>query len=395
MKVLQVHNYYRHAGGEDFAVDALASLLRSNSVEVSFLIRNSADVPDGLVGRLKAFASGIYSASARSAMSDILRRQRPDIVHVHNLYPLLSPAVLSVCRRRNVPVVMTCHNYRLTCPTGLHLAEGDICELCASGGTHPCVLRNCRGSLLESAAYALRHAAVQACGTVSRNVTLFITPTRFLRQRLVMAGLPAGRIVVIPNMTSMSPSPDAGRGCGEYVAYAGRISEEKGLDTLVAASRELSHVPVRIAGDWSAMPWLREKAPENVSFAGFLGKDEMSDFYGRARLLVLPSTCFEVFPLVLAEAMAHGLPAVASRIGGLPEIVEDGVTGLLFRPGDAGDLAAKIRLLWEDANLCRRMGAAARDTAAREYSGEVHFVRVMKAYGQAMEISRAEVLSVR
>jgi len=394
MNVLQVHNYYRHAGGEDFAVDALCSLLKGHGVKVSLLTRNSADVPNGLIGKFKAFASSVYSSSARSSMQEILREQRPDVVHVHNLYPLLSPAVLDVCHNLGVPIVMTCHNYRLTCPTGLHLTDGNICERCASDGAHLCVLRNCRGSLLESIAYAVRHAAAQARGIISRSVTVFIAPTRFLKQRLVSTGIPASRVLVVPNMTPI-PVGLAASGTGDYVAYAGRISQEKGLDTLLGAARELPHVPVRIAGDWSSMPWLRDRVTGNVSFEGFLRKDEMSDFYSAARLFALPSRCFEVFPLVLAEAMAHGLPVVASRIGGLPEIVDDGMTGLLFRAGDVGDMAAKIRALWEDPEMCRRMGAAAQEKAAREYSAEAHFRGVMAAYEEAIQISKDEALPGR
>jgi glycosyltransferase involved in cell wall biosynthesis len=186
------------------------------------------------------------------------------------------------------------------------------------------------------------------------------------------------------------PQQTTDPGAGEYVGYVGRISSEKGLDSLIAAARALPDVPVRLAGDWSGMPELRDRAPANVSFVGFLGQDDLGDFYGNSRFVVLPSTCFEVFPLVLPEAMGHGLPAVVSRIGGLPEIVTDGETGLLFEPGDADDLASKIRLLWDDAQLCRRMGAAARDRAVREFSEDAFYGRLMGAYERAIQLNAAD-----
>jgi glycosyltransferase involved in cell wall biosynthesis len=323
-------------------------------VEVAFLTRDSSDLGNGLAGKFRAFMGGIYSTSARRRMNRLLREVRPDIVHVHNVLPLLSPSVLMACRRRGVPVVMTCHNYRLTCPTGLHVVRGKVCERCISDGEHLCVLQDCRNSFFESAAYALRHAVGRWGRTISRNVTLFIALTEFLKRRLVSAGFPRERITVIPNMADLPPQP-AEPVVGQYAAYAGRISPEKGLDTLLAAARKLPGIPIRIAGDWTAMPGVRERVPDNVDFVGFLERDEVARFYRKARFLVLPSTCFEVFPLVLAEAMGYGLPAVASRMGGLPEIVEDGSTGLLFeaavradgcsRPEPRGSRVQRGRLL--------------------------------------------------
>ncbi|MHC5033575.1 MAG: glycosyltransferase, partial [Planctomycetota bacterium] len=358
-------------------------------VEVAFLTRDSSDLGNGLAGKLRAFVGGIHSLSAQRRMSRLLREVRPDIVHVHNLLPLLSPSVLVACRSHGVPVVMTCHNYRLTCPTGLHVVRGEVCERCISDGEHRCVLQDCRNSLFESAAYALRHAVGRWGRTIPRNVTLFIALTEFLKRRLVTAGFPRERIAVIPNMADL-PAQPADPVAGQYAAYAGRISPEKGLDTLLAAARRLPGIPIRIAGDWSTMPEVREQAPDNVDFVGFLDRDEVARFYRKARFLVLPSTCFEVFPLVLAEAMGYGLPAVASRIGGLPEIVEDGRTGLLFEAGDADELASKMEMLWEDSALCARMGQAARHRAAREFSEDVFYSRLMDAYQAAVQLNGQE-----
>ncbi|MHC4481750.1 MAG: glycosyltransferase family 4 protein [Planctomycetota bacterium] len=386
MKVLQVHNYYRHPGGEDFAVRDLGSLLQRRGVEVAFLTRHSADLPGGLLGGLKAFVSGFSSASARREMSRILREDPPDLVHVHNLYPLISPAVLRVCCEQGVPVVMTCHNFRLTCPTGLHLADGGPCDRCLFAGEHHCVLMNCRESLLESAAYALRHALARARGAFARRVTLFVALTRFLQERLVEAGFPADRIEVLPNVTSV-PRRAADPARGRYAAFVGRVSPEKGIECLLTAAGMLPRLPVRVAGDPSPMPGVADRAPESISFAGYLGARSLARFYRGARFLVLPSICFEVFPLAVAEAMGYGLPVIASRTGGLAEIVEDGVTGLLFEPGEGADLASKMALLWEDPGLCRRMGAAGRQKAIGEFGESVYFERLMAVYQKAIDLA--------
>jgi glycosyltransferase involved in cell wall biosynthesis len=386
VKVVQVHNFYRSAGGEDFAVEGLCSLLERRGVRVARLTERSDELGSGLAGRLRAFASGIHSFSARRRMHRLLRQERPDLVHVHNLFPLLSPSVLAACRRAGVPVVMTCHNYRLSCPTGLHMADDGPCELCATFGEHHCLLRNCRDSLLESAAYGLRHAAARWRKDFERGVTLFIVLTEFLRRRLIERGFPARRMVVIPNTAEVPPEA-AHPERGEYAAYAGRISPEKGVEDLLDAAGRLPDLPLRVAGDASAMPALREQATANVTFAGFLSREELGPFYRTARFVVLPSRAFEVFPLVLCEAMAHGLPVIASRIGGLPEIVDDGETGLLFEPGDTAELAEKMERLWREPGLCAELGAAGRAKAIREFSEDVYYRRLMGAYEMAMRMN--------
>jgi glycosyltransferase involved in cell wall biosynthesis len=217
---------------------------------------------------------------------------------------------------------------------------------------------------------------------VRDNVTLYVAPTQFLKEWLAGAGLPAERIVVMPNMAAV-PGRPTDSADGAYVAYAGRISREKGVDTLVSAATE-TKLPVRLAGRRSAMRDCAADVPANVEFVGWLDGPRLDSFYRGARLLVLPSTWFEVSPLVIAEAMSFGLPVVASRIGGIPEMVEDGVTGLLFEPGNVTDLSEKLTRLWHDPALCREMGRAGREKAVREYSTGVYYQRLMTLYQTAM-----------
>jgi glycosyltransferase involved in cell wall biosynthesis len=219
------------------------------------------------------------------------------------------------------------------------------------------------------------------------NVTLYATLTQFQRQQLIAEGFPGDRIVVVPNMANHGDASEDGV-LGDYVGYAGRISLEKGIPTLLDAARKLPEIPFRAAGSYERMPHLPAQASPNFEFLGHLAPEQLEDFYASSRIIALCSTCFEAFPLMLAEAMLRGKPVVCSRLGGLPEIVEDGVTGLLFDAGNTQDLVEKIRYLWDRPDLCRRMGQAGREKALREYSPERYYHRLMAVYEQALERNR-------
>ena len=389
MKVLQVHNRYRVRGGEDTTFDATFGLLQRRSVAVCALVRDSRSIPDSPCARAAAFLTGIYSRSALKATVGLLEKERPDVVHVHNLYPLLSPSVLVACRRARVPVVMRCPNFRLICPTGELFSHGEVCERCLGGREYMCILRNCREDILESVAYAVRCMAARKLHWFTDNVAVFVSPSDFVKRRLADAGLNPDRLVVLPHFVSL-PHGAADPVSGDYAAYVGRVTVEKGVEALLQAARQCPELPVRIAGDHSLRADLLAAAPRNVQFVGRLEREEVAQFYRKARFLVVPSLSLETFSLVAAEAMAHGLPVLASRIGGLPEVVDDGVTGLLFEPGNAEELSGLMRCLWRDAALCARLGQAGRQKAMREYAEDVHYARLIGVYEKAMGLRQAE-----
>lgn len=385
MRILTVHNEYGAPSGEEAVIARIRRLLESRGHTVVAFIRTSRDIPRMRLGKVRAFFSGIYSVASRRAMERVLRGVRPDVVHVHNVFPLISPSVLGACREAGVPVVMTVHNYRLICPTGLFMVGGRVCTRCAGAREHWCVLRNCERSLAKSLGYALRNVVARKARLFLDNVAVYAALTEFQRRVLVAEGFPAERIEVVPNMAApegIEPTP----GEGAYVGYAGRMSPEKGIAVLLAAARQLDGVPLRLAGDASRMPGLADEVPQNVSLAGFLGAAQLRRFYRGCKMVVLASTCFEGFPAMVAEAMLHGKPVVCPRIGGLSEIVDDGRTGLLFEPGDGADLAATVRHLWDRPDLCRRMGRAGRRKAEQEYSPSRYYVRLMGVYRKALAL---------
>jgi glycosyltransferase involved in cell wall biosynthesis len=287
---------------------------------------------------------------------------------------------------------MTCHNYRLTCPALSHLRHGEVCEKCVDGHEHWCALKNCRDNVFESVAYSLHNVVARRSGLFMNNVTLFIALTEFSRSRLQAAGVPAEKLVVLPNMfpSNMIPSYSGPQSVnGSYAAFVGRFSAQKGIDVLFSAAVHSPGVPVWVAGDSSTMPQLREMAPKNVKLVGQLNPRQLARFYENSRFLVLPSKGLEGCPMVIIEAMSYGLPVIASRIGALREMVDEGVTGMLFESGNPEDLASKMRMLWENSALCRQMGHMAREKAMREYNGEAHYRKLIALYEKAIQMKRS------
>lgn len=390
MKVYQVYNEPRSRfGGERTVVDATMRVLTENGHEPRLLMRSSRALEDSWFGRVCAFFGGVYNIWAYREMRRLLEEDRPDVVHVHGVYPMFSPSVLVACRRAGVPVVMTVHNYNLTCPTWYHLYKGRVCEDCVGGHEYRCVLKNCRDSIPESFAYALRSSVARRFRLFHDNVDMLIVLTSFAKGRLLQAGFRDDQMAVVSNPAPM-PETTANAVEGQYVAFAGRFSPEKGVETLLAAARQLAGVPFKVAGDGPTLSDMMAKAPRNVEFAGRLDAGELRAFYAGARLVVVPSVWFEQFPMVILEAMALGLPVVASRIGGLPEIVEDGITGCLFEPGNAEDLAEKLGGLWSNPELRRRMGKAGREKVIRQYGQEQYYNNLMAVYQTAIRGPRRD-----
>ena len=365
-------------------MDGLAALLAARGHTVLRFSRSSEEIPGKRFGALQAFFAGIYNPFARRAFGRFLDAHCPEVVHVHNLFPFLSPAILPECARRRVPVVMTLHNYRLLCPNALLLREGQPCHECVGGREWRCVRHNCERSLPKSLGYALRTAFARRSGLVLRHVDHFICLTEFQRAIHVRAGFPAERMTVIPNPAPQVSQPSTLNPQPDYVGYVGRVSPEKDVPTLMEAARLLPDIPFKVAGSYWRMQELVRRAPSNMEFLDHLEKEQLSGFFRGMRMLAFATRCYENFPTVLLEAMALGIPIVCARIGGLPEIVEDGATGLLYNAQDPADLAARIRQLWDNPALARQLGEAGRAKAAREYHPDVVYEKLQTVYRRVL-----------
>jgi glycosyltransferase involved in cell wall biosynthesis len=394
MRILIAHNDYGQFSGEEAAVAVHEKVLEEQRHEVLSFRKTSAHLEDKPFGKVMAFFSGMYNPRSQREIRKLLQEHPPDLVHVHNLYPWISPSILRECRRAGIPVVMTVHNYRLVCANGLHMPKGryEVCEKCCGGREYWCLLRNCEQNYCKSLGYALRAYTARRLGFFTKDVTLFACLTQFQRQRLIAAGYPEDRLWVLPNMCDFEEQVEPSAP-GEFTAFVGRISPEKGIDLLLSAAANLRDIPFQLAGSYDARPDLVGKASANVSFLGRLERKPLADFYGQSRLLVLCSTCFEGFPMTLLEAMMHAKPVIAPRLGGIPEIVDERATGLLFRPGDVRDLAEKVRYLWDRPDVCRKMGQAGREKVLREYSVQRYYERLMAVYERALGLAAREYAS--
>ena len=385
MRVLIIHNYYQQVGGEDVVVANEHKLFSQNGHEVRLCTVSNDDIA-GTLSKLKTAWQTPYSTWGRDWLRGHIRAFRPDVVHVHNFFPLLTPAVYDACRAAGVPVVQTLHNYRTVCAGALLMRDGRPCEDCVGRSPYQGVLHKCyRGSRLGSLAVARMIAYHHGHGTWREKVDRFIALTEFSKSRFVAAGFPAAKICVKPNFVTDPGGPDGRHDVDRNGAlFVGRLSAEKGIGTLLEAWKSVQ-APLVIAGGGPLAAVVEQVVDRGrIQWLGQLPTAEISKAMGSAEFLIIPSEWYEGFPMVIVEAFACGLPVIASRLGAMAEIVEDGVTGLHFKPGDAADLAAKVRWAVEHPAEMREMGRRARQVYEQKYTPEVNYRQLMAIYDAAL-----------
>jgi glycosyltransferase involved in cell wall biosynthesis len=385
MKILFVHNRYQIPGGEDVVFDQERQMLEEAGHEVVPYLRTNFEAESwtGLrqISLLKNIA---WSTSTKDQLVRILEKNRPDIVHVHNTFMMMSSSVFAACRQAGVPVVQTLHNYRMFCPAANFVRNGKVCEECREHSVLRGIRYGCyRGSRGATASVAL---TIRTQRSRRSYPDRFIALTEFSRQKFIAGGIAAEKISVKPNF--VSPDPGAGSGHGSYAIYAGRLSDEKGLDTLLLAWQRLSGIPLKIIGDGPLLAPLQAKAAalglSAVSFHGRLARNKTLEMIKLARFLVAPSQCYENFPMGIVEAFACAVPVVCSRLGGMREIVQDGQTGWHFSPGDPADLAEKASAAWTDSAQTARMGQQARWEYEGRYTAEKNYPLLLNIYQQTL-----------
>lgn len=393
MKILQIHNFYQTRGGEDSAVRAEKELLESKgNVVIPYYRHNDEIKKYGLFEKMRFVGATLYSARTVKELTGIIDKEKPDAAHVHNVFPLISPSVYYCLKVRQIPVVQTVHNYRFLCPSGLFYRKGAICEKCKSGAAMYSLFHVCyRNSLFLSGLYALTFWFHGKRGTFRRFIDIFIALSNFVKVKLVEGGFPADKIEVEGNF---APADKSGQSYDkdEYAVFLGRISAEKGLMTLLNAYRTLGDLSLKIAGEGPLLErvkdYVRLNRMSNVEIVGFVSGAEKSALLGKAIVSIIPSECYENFPMAALESFAAGTPVMASRIGGLPELVEEGKNGLLFEPGNAEDLSAKIRYFYSNRGMAFNMSRYTRESFEKRYSAERHYDRLTQIYNKAIKMNR-------
>ena len=390
MNVTLIHNHYQQPGGEDKVFAAEATLLESHGHTVTrYTVHNDA-IDD--IGRFTLAKSTMWNSDQYRKMRTLFREARPDVVHVHNTLPLISPAVYYAAKAEGAAVVQTLHNYRMICPSGLLFRDDQPCERCVGkrvawpGVVHACY----RGDHAASSVVAAMLSAHWACGTYRRKVDRYIALTKFAKAKFVEGSVPSERVVVKPNF--LPSDPGVGSGEGGYALFVGRLSQEKGLRVLLDAWRHVgARLPLRIVGDGPLADEVRTAAAsmEGVSMLGQLPPAQVIDEMKSAMVLVVPSLWYEGFPMSIAEAFAVGTPAIVSKLGSLAEIVAHRRTGLHFSPREPFALANAIFSAIEDPENLHRMRFNARKDYEQMYSADRNYHALVDIYLQATDEHRA------
>jgi glycosyltransferase involved in cell wall biosynthesis len=377
-RVLVVHNRYRLPGGEDAVVDAEMELLRRNGHAVESYLRDNDELRK--MNQMEAFTQAVWSRRTAKDITRLVDAFRPDVIHAHNTFALVSSSLYWAAARAGIPVVQTLHNFRLMCVQAMFLHEGRVCEDCLGRVPWRGVARKCyRNSGLQSAALAVMLGVHRTLGTFRDKITRYIALNEFCRRKFIEGGLPASRISVKPNFVDVERPAEGVRHGGLYV---GRLAPEKGIAVLMHALRELPGVTIDVIG---VGPQQHDvEAHPQLNVLGWLTHGEIYERMRRASYLVMPSIWYESFPRTLVEAYANGLPVVASHLGALAELVEHGGTGLLFEPASAHDLARHIA--WAEAfpAKMRAMGEEARERYESEFTSERNYAQLAAIYQDAI-----------
>jgi glycosyltransferase involved in cell wall biosynthesis len=406
MRILHVNKFLYRRGGAEGYMEDVAQLQRNAGHVVEFFGMTHPEneprrfesyfpsyiemdpAPSGLAERAKGVARMVWSTSAQRGMDAVVDQFKPDVVHLHNIYHQLSPSILRPLARRGIPAVMTLHDYKLACPTYQFLgADGDVCEECLGRQFHQCTINACKGgSRVASLAMTIElslHTLTGAYGPVGR----FVCPSRFMLDKMIAGRVYPDRLRHVPHFVDTA-GVTAKSSAGGPLVYAGRLAHEKAVDTLIEAVGLLGGgTELVVAGDGPDGPALRalaeRVAPGQVNFVGRLTKPDLVALLNSAIAACVPSRWYENQPLSVLEAFAAGLPVVGTAIGGIPELVDDGVDGYLAPVDDTAALAAVLSKVLDSPSEALAMGQAARHKAETQHAPDVHVAAIDAVYAEA------------
>ncbi len=382
MRILVAHNQYHYRGGEDTVVDAEVALLRRHGHQVEVYRRDNAELSHMDV--LQTARATLWSRRTLDELDRIVERFAPDLIHAHNIFPLISPSLYAGAHRHRLPVVQTLHNFRLVCPQAMLVRDGRSCTACVGRLPWRGMLHRCyRQSLVQTSAVAAMLVLHRLRRTWQRDVTRYIVLNQMCRDLFAAGGLPMEKLVIKPNFVVAYGQPSwAERSGGLFI---GRLSDEKGLHVLAQAMQQLPGQRIAVYGKGPLQAMVMDAA--GLDYRGFQTPDVLARRMQSASYLVMPSTGVESFGLVAVEAFACGTPVIASRQGGMLELVVHGKTGLLVAPGDAKELAQAIAFAEQHPERMREMGRAAWQTYLAHYTPEHNYEQLMRIYQQAIAAS--------
>lgn len=379
MRIIFAHNVYQHLGGEDAVVESEVNLLRSHGHEVELYTRENTEI--NTLAPMVVARQAMWSRRTWRELDRLIASFKPDVLHVHNTFPLISPSIYWVASRAGVPVVQTLHNFRLLCPQAMLLRDNKICEECVGKLPWRGVLHRCyRNSLAQTSVLALMLGINRGLGSYRNKVARYIALNSFCKDLFVRGGLPKERIRVKPNFVDL-PTPQVNHRSG--FLFVGRLSPEKGIETLAGALERTRGLACTIVGEGSEKTSIERV--HGVNTTGWLSAEAVAERMRNAVALVMPSLWYENFPRTLVEAFACGLPVIGSRLGAIKAVIRDGETGLLFEPGNDADMAEKMEWAAAHPDDMRRMGEAARKEYEQLYTPQRNYVQLMDIYNEVIQ----------
>jgi len=399
VKVLLVNKFYYLRGGtERYCFDFTRLMQRHGHQVIPFAMAHAQNVPSEYasffvdeismgrsadLGRpgaaLQAAMRAVYSRQAQQRLGNLVRREKPDVAYLHNIHHQLSLSILPVLKDWGIPIVWRLHDYALFCPNSTFYSRGGVCEACRGGHYYRAVLRACRRNSRAASLVACLGSYLDGLLRLADRVDLFVSPSRFLKDKMVAHGLAGERIVVQPNFVEALPTPAGaadGRD-GDYLLYFGRLSREKGVETLIRAVGRVPGAQLRVVGQGPAGDRLAALAGQvaagRVIFTGYQAGDVLQASLHGAAAVVVPSEWYENCPYAVLEAQAAGKAVLGSRAGGIPELVEEGRDGWLFETADAAALAGRIEEALGDRARLASFGARARAKVEEAYGPERHY----------------------
>lgn len=403
MRVCIVNTFhYRRGGDSTYAFDLADLLSARGHAVIHFAMKHPSNLPSDFeryfvenvdyrdvsergsaLAKLRSLPRSLYSFEAARRFGALLGATRPDVIHLQNFRRHLTFSIVGEAAKRRIPVVVTAHDYEIICPSSLLFSGRAMCEACEGHRFYKAVTARCKdGSRAGSAAVALEAYFIRTMGYYKR-VDAIVTPSRFARDKMVACGQDPSKISVVPNFIDASAYRPSYDNQGYLISF-GRLSPEKGIHVLLEAAAALPGLRIVIAGEGPSRASLEDLAVKaglrNADFIGYVARERLRQLVAGAIFVVMPSVSPENLPYSVLESFALAKPVLASRIGGIPELVEDGRTGFVFEPGSASELAERIERLRQDPALVARMGENARRMVETEFNASTHYEKLVGLY---------------
>ena len=405
MKILIVNKYLYPKGGSEKSVLETTKLLKDNGHKVIYFSMKSpknifsgqeeyfvsnVNYEGSTWSKTDAFLKLLYSIEAKKKIESLITKESPDVAHLNNIYHQISPSIIHSLKKYNIPIVMTLHDYKMVCASYSMLYQGKVCEACQNGRYYQCFLKGCvKNSHMKSFLNTIEMYFHHNIMDIYSLVDVYISPySNFFETKLKEMGF-KNNIVHLQNFVQLDRLNPQYHWVENSIVYFGRLSREKGVLTLIKAMKYLTEIYLKIIGEGPMKNELEKTIKRenihNVQFMGYLTGEELKNEIKKSMFVVVPSEWYEPFALTIIEAFALGKPVIGSRIGGIPERVKHGETGLLFEPGDSNDLKSKIEFMINDSDNIIKMGNNARSFVAEEFNAEKHYQRLMEIYEQTID----------